>query len=336
MICRHTVISLALLASLVSTPSFLLAQDEFEALQQPSRELARQILEANGRKVAVVDLSDLSGRVLELGRAIAEEVASLLVRTGKPLQIVDRLSMTALLREHKLTVTGLIDPKTTKEFGRISGVDVLVTGTITPLGNTVRITLKAIDTQTATILGSTTVSMQRSTGIDRLLQLEATGTTDSPVEHAGDYEGSTRFERYRNLDVRLESLQHLKSGDVVAALRLRNAKPDSGPIAIALKAEGSGGIADYWKFFPRATASMTDSQGNEYGTSSVTGIGFAREESDWTFLRTADEVTVTLNFSGGSRFSQGGSFTIVIELWYVDRSGDGQPMTVTFRNVRPK
>lgn len=340
-ITRRKIRGLALLPVLVVTflavpPAPVAAQDEFAALREPVRDLARQILDAEGRKVAVVDFSDLSGRVLEVGRAIAEEVASLLVREGKPLQVVDRLSMAALLKEHQLTVSGLLDTQTTRELGRISGVGVLVTGTITPLSDTIRITLKAIDTETATLLGAATVSMPRSNAIDRLLRLEASGDGEPLTSDAGDYQGTRRFERYKQLDVQLESFQVLNDGEIVAALRLRNSRPDDGGIALAVKAEGSGGLPDFWKFFPQATGYATDSQGNRYRIRSVTGLGYAREQSDWNILRGEDELPVTVSFSGGSRVRREDVFSLAVELWYADKSRKREAVTVTFRNVRPK
>ena len=95
---------LFLVACLLVASLPLSAEDEFSALREPTRDLAQQILEGKGKKVAVVDFSDLNGRVLEVGRAIAEEVAAILVREGKPLQVVDRLSMAALLQEHQQEV----------------------------------------------------------------------------------------------------------------------------------------------------------------------------------------------------------------------------------------
>lgn len=314
------------------------AQDEFEALRQPAVDLAEQMKAAGAAKIAVVDLTDLSGDTLELGRSVAEEVASLLVREGKPLRVIDRLSLAALLEEHKLSATGLIDPESARAIGRVSGVDVLVTGSLTPLEDSVRVTLKAIETETATMVGSVAFSLRKSPAIDRLLRVEVRPGAGQP-ERTGGYEGTSQFQTAGSLEARLVSFQALAGGNLVATLALRNTRPDKGAIAIAVKAEHSGGIADFWKFFPRATAHATDDEGNRYRCSEVSGLGFARQKSDWNILRGPEEMTATFTFYGSDAARSARSFSLTFELWHVEASwgeGERRATTLTFHDIRPK
>ena len=142
-----------------------LAQD----LKPVSASLAHRI-EASGRKtVAVIDFTDLQGNVTELGRFLAEELSVDLVNDAKSFKVIDRTHLKAILHEHKLASTGLIDPQTARQLGRIAGVDALVTGTLTPLGDSVRLSAKVLDTETATMIAASTVNVPKTKAIEELL-----------------------------------------------------------------------------------------------------------------------------------------------------------------------
>lgn len=314
-------------------------EGSFAEIHGAVEDLAAQIREAGPRRVAVVDLVDLRGNVLELGRALAEEISSVLVREGGPLQVVDRMSLGALLREHDLQVTGLVDPETTKELGKISGVEVLVTGALTPLGEKVHVTLKAIDTETATVVASTTVDLRQTVAIDRLLQLGVPRRNPRPGTSSraqGDYQGTAKFEKLGALDVQLVSLEVLNDGDLTLALSVRNTRAAGESVGVAWKAQGSGGIADYWKFTPRPTASVTSRDGERARCREASGLGFARTSEDWSVLEPTETTEATLKCDGPRSFYGATSFNVRIELWVYDgESRRREAESVQFRDVRP-
>ncbi len=121
-------------------------------IDQLSGKIADKIAAASKKKIAVVDFTDLDGSVTELGRFLAEEFSTALAGTGKGFIVVDRIHLKTLLKEHNLSSTGLIDQNTVRQLGKIAGVDVLVTGSLTPLGESVRINVKVLDIETAAII----------------------------------------------------------------------------------------------------------------------------------------------------------------------------------------
>lgn len=84
-----------------------------------------------------------------------------------------------MLQEHKLAATGIIDPATARKLGEIAGVQVLVTGTLTPFGDAVRWTMKALDTATAQIFAVATTEIPRTKGIEDLLSRGLSSGEDS-------------------------------------------------------------------------------------------------------------------------------------------------------------
>ena len=134
-----------------------------------STAMAEKIAAAGKKTIAVVDFTDLQGNVTELGRFLAEEFSVALAGTGKGFEVVDRTHLKSILVEHKLSSTGIIDPQTARKLGQIVGVDALITGTITPFGDSIRISVKVLDTTTARVVSASTGNIAKTKAIEELL-----------------------------------------------------------------------------------------------------------------------------------------------------------------------
>src|SRR5437588_6302133 len=119
-ILRTTVYVVSLM--LIGSPS------HGQELKGVSSTLATKIGELGRKRVAVVDFTDLQGNVTELGRFLAEELSGALVNDSRGFRVIDRAHLKAILQEHKLAATGIIDPQTARQLGKIASVDTLVTG----------------------------------------------------------------------------------------------------------------------------------------------------------------------------------------------------------------
>lgn len=134
-----------------------------------STAMAENIANAGKKMIAVVDFTDLQGNVTELGRFLAEEFSVALAGTGKGFEVVDRTHLKSIISEHKLSSTGIIDPQTARKLGQIAGVEALITGTITPFGDSVRISVKILDTATAKVIGASSGDIAKTKAIEELL-----------------------------------------------------------------------------------------------------------------------------------------------------------------------
>ena len=150
---------------LTSTSAFAYEQE----LRAVATLLNERLAGASRRQVAVVDFTDLQGSTTELGRFLAEELSVLLATQSKGYVVIDRTHLKAILQEHKLAASGIIDPQTARQLGKIAGVDALVTGTVTPFGDSVRLSVKALDTQTAAMLAATTADVPKTKAVEELL-----------------------------------------------------------------------------------------------------------------------------------------------------------------------
>lgn len=141
-------------------------EKEIKAL---STSMAENIARAGKKTIAVVDFTDLQGNVTELGRFIAEEFSVAIAGAGKGFEVVDRTHLKSIIAEHKLSATGIIDPQTARKLGQIAGVDAIITGTITPFGDSVRLSVKILDTATAKVIGASSGDIAKTKAIEELL-----------------------------------------------------------------------------------------------------------------------------------------------------------------------
>ncbi len=81
---------------------------------------------------------------------LAEELTTRLFKTKK-FQVVERRLLNKVLEEQSLSVSDLIDKESIKKIGNLLGVTAIVTGSITNLGDDMKINARIISTETGSI-----------------------------------------------------------------------------------------------------------------------------------------------------------------------------------------
>lgn len=165
--CRLFFVILILLTFLLSNFNTSMAYER--EISELSAAMAENVAKAGKKTIAVVDFTDLQGNVTELGRFLAEEFYVAIAGASKGFEVVDRTHLMSILVEHKLSTTGLIDPQTARKLGKIAGVEALVTGTITPFGDSVRLTIKILDTESAKVIDASAGNIAKTKAIEELL-----------------------------------------------------------------------------------------------------------------------------------------------------------------------
>lgn len=144
--------------------------------------MAEKIANKKKSVVAVVDFTDLQGEVTELGRFLAEEISVSLAGSGKGFKVIDRTNLKSIIKEHKLAETGIIKLDDARKLGQIAGVEALVTGTLTPLSDSVQLFVKLLDTNTAEIIDANKGNIAKTKSITELLERSIpSGNNPSPV-----------------------------------------------------------------------------------------------------------------------------------------------------------
>jgi len=134
-----------------------------------SRSIGERIESLGKKKIAVVDFTDLQGNVTELGRFLAEELSVSITMNFPNLEVIDRTHLKTLLQEHALSISGLTDPSNVQKLGQIAGTEAIITGTVTPFGDNVRLTAKVIATDTAKVIAADKIDIAKTKAIEELL-----------------------------------------------------------------------------------------------------------------------------------------------------------------------
>ena len=136
-------------------------------------DLARQVLESlrveKKSKIAVAEFPDLNGEVTEFGQFVAEELITRLYRSGS-FQVVERRLLNKVITEQELSLSGLVDSNSAQKLGQILGVDAIATGSITDLGDVLKLNARLISTETGTIFAVAAVELVKDRNVIRLLE----------------------------------------------------------------------------------------------------------------------------------------------------------------------
>lgn len=166
---RPALIALWVAASAISAPSAAAGEVSRAEFFAPTEVYLAQFTEAAAQLkalvaadgyqvVAVTGFTDMEGRALHVGRIYAEEVTTLLVGPRKAYRVMDPAAIA-----ESLAVSGgeslWSSTKRIKDFGRESGVDLVVTGKLEIRNQEARIYLKAVETREASIAWARTVSL---------------------------------------------------------------------------------------------------------------------------------------------------------------------------------
>ncbi|MGA2091019.1 MAG: FlgO family outer membrane protein [Endomicrobiales bacterium] len=132
-----------------------------------SAKLSKRFVGGNIKRIGFIDFVDLQGRTTELGRYLAEQLSVEMVNE-EGVSVVDRANINNILAEHKLTMSGLVNPDNAKELGKFAGIDAIVTGTVTTMDSYIVLTIKAISTETAQIVAATKTTFKKTSDLEQL------------------------------------------------------------------------------------------------------------------------------------------------------------------------
>jgi TolB-like protein len=243
-------------------------------IQQISAKLTTNLTSEGRKSVAVVDFTDLSGCVTELGRYVAEELSTDLASQHTSFQVVDRTSLQVIMQENKLATTGVIDPSVARRLGQIAGVDTLISGTLTPLGDTAHLSVKALDATTARIIIADQGEIPRTGAVNELLArgMGCSGSMPAASTHAQGPSGNQKEQNIVHPSMEVQGIlavadSCVADGQVLTCTVTLTSHQQDANITFGAGARSSG----RW-----VHSEAYDDSGVEYGSDSIT---FARRTS---------------------------------------------------------
>jgi len=151
-----------------------------EGLKSFINQLNAGILAQSKNKVAVLDFANLEGISGDFGKYIAEELSTQL-SNAQILSVVERRLLLKIIQEQASNLSPEFDESTAKQFGKILGVDAIITGIFIDFGNTVKINVRAINTQTGEVITAATCDVMVDDIIRKLLKRELPAPQVQPV-----------------------------------------------------------------------------------------------------------------------------------------------------------
>ncbi|MBM7066159.1 FlgO family outer membrane protein [Actibacterium sp. 188UL27-1] len=129
------------------------------SLDEALTEIAGQIVESLPQDdlptVAISTFTHTGNTCSDLSNYISEIMLPTVQRNGN-FRIFARSQLSAIFRELELVYDGTISPSAAQEIGKISGVEAILTGNITPFGQRLMVIATLIDTSDGGVLASAT------------------------------------------------------------------------------------------------------------------------------------------------------------------------------------
>ena len=135
------------------------------AKDDPYRQMAQELSESShlltNPKIAIIPFRYLDKRKSAAGDIISERLTTRIVKIGK-LKVIERQLLENVMQELHFETTGAVDMESTKQLGKVLGVEAIINGTIMEIGEArVEVNARIIKTETAEVLGTSSVEMDR-------------------------------------------------------------------------------------------------------------------------------------------------------------------------------
>ncbi len=158
------------------------AADLKEGVEQLAGQLTKSVPDGKQLRLAVTDFPDLQGVTSDLGRYIAERLTTRLSQNPK-FFVIERRRLGQVLGELKFSMSDLVDPAKAKQLGRMLGVEAIVVGSLSDLGNVVDVDARIIEIETNRTMPGASTTISRDQVVDDLIKRgrSAGGTQDPGV-----------------------------------------------------------------------------------------------------------------------------------------------------------
>lgn len=164
------------------------AVDLKEGVEQLAVQLGKSVPEGRTLRVAVTDFADLQGVISDLGRYIAERLTTRLSAQTQKFRVIERRRLGQVLGELRFSMSDLVDSNKAKQLGKMLGVEAIVVGTVSDLGNVVDIDARIIEIETNNILPGVTVAISKDDTVRHMPERgrqEAVAVAPSPGSAPG-------------------------------------------------------------------------------------------------------------------------------------------------------
>jgi len=255
---------IAVLFIFILHPYNLFSQEKLDiVLDQLTEQINNYMFEQKKTNIAIIPFSDLQRQATTvLGSYLAEELTTNLFMTEK-FKIVERNLLKQVLNELKLSQTGVVDPSSAKELGKMAGVDAIVTGTTADLGSYVAVNCRLIETETGEVFAAAKAKIRKDENIARIME-EIAEPKEEMERTQEEKKGVT--EGMYNIDADEISIKR------TLVIGLTKAEIKKNFIIIKLYARNTAPYSWYTSTFYLEDAYVLDNKTNKYYLKKVEGL----------------------------------------------------------------
>jgi len=185
---------LVLLLSLIlsSIPTTIFASSNLESgVKELAQQISKYMKDNQKKKIAVIEFSNLNDNITHFGQFLSEElITNLFLVSPGQFEVVERRQLLKVLNEHELGTSGLLDSDAMGKVGKILGVDAIVTGSVTDLGNTVKINARLISVDTAKIFAVAQSSIAKVGTVANLMNKMVDSNTNNKKQSSNSAKSS--------------------------------------------------------------------------------------------------------------------------------------------------
>lgn len=131
--------------------------------------------------IAIIEFSDIDGKITNMGRYLAEELTTRLYMSGK-FNVVERQLLNKIMQEQEMSLIGMIDENSAIRLGHLLGVKAIVSGSITDLGSYLKVNARLISTESGQVFSVASVQIPKNKSVTGLL--DPASITDSQTKAA--------------------------------------------------------------------------------------------------------------------------------------------------------
>lgn len=133
----------------------LAAQGTFDkALGEISADLSAKLSQKDKKKVVVLYVTDINKTQTAAGKYMGDQISVSIVNNPGNFMVFDRENLSGIAEANKLIAEGYIDVDKAKELGKLLSVEAIIVGNYTVLSNTIKLTLKALDSSNGFVIAA--------------------------------------------------------------------------------------------------------------------------------------------------------------------------------------
>jgi Curli production assembly/transport component CsgG len=156
-----------------------------KALNDISTDLASKLSQKNKKRVVVLFINTITKEPTVAGKYFADIISGNIVNNVGNFKVFDRENLNGIVETKKLIAEGYLNVDKTKEIGKLLSVDAIIIGNYTMLSNSIKLTIKALDSSDGFVFAQSTQDLPFNADAGALLGINITNNAGTENMNRG-------------------------------------------------------------------------------------------------------------------------------------------------------